>query len=659
MEKDLTEEEKSTIESFDIWLRAKDIFMHNNFTLCEKFDIEDINQGEIGNCYFLSTISAMAEYADRFKDIFISKDKSENGCYQIRLFLNGVPKIIVLDDYFPTKKNQVGWQLAHCEQTEIWVNLLEKAWAKINGSYASTIAGLPSEAFSVLTEAPCFSYINKKYSSNEFWKIILDADKQEYIICTNSKSDLPEMTGLVRGHAYTIVSAYEYKEIKLLKLRNPWGSFEWTGDFSDKSKKWTEELKKFVGYSNRDDGIFFMKIEDFLAYFPYTFICKYKSNYFYEYKKFDQENRDDFIACKLIIKENTHTVITLHQKQQRFFKKIKNYKPAYGSIILAKYDKTKNPNYEYFGSDCSNQEKIHFELDNLEPGEYHIFANIIWPYSNNPCRYTISVYSAKKIIIESINMMEIPHNYFLQILNNFIVKKKFEKELDSSSLQKGKEDPKTVGYEIDYSFRNNKTGFFIMKFTNYRSNEFLKINLEIKKNDKLYLCKLNIDGFVTLQENNIDENTVISKYEILVGKNSNQIISWKLLEHPGRAEFNVINCTNCFCSEIPHNFRSQKDLILKFIEENMDNTKEQQLEENLFLKEMEYFDSIMFVVFNKNKDYNYKVKLKFSDCKNIANEGDPQKIMFVNADNKNYCFLKKQNSILLAEYKLCYSLKRI
>jgi len=588
----------------------------------------------------------------------------ENGCYEIRLFLNGVPKIVVLDDHFPVKKNSVNWHLAHSKQNEIWVNLLEKAWAKVNGSYASTIAGLPSEAFAILTEAPCFTYYNRKNTVDELWNIIADADKEQYIICTNSKGDVPEITGLVRGHAYTIISAYELKGLKLLKLRNPWGSFEWTGDYSDKSEKWDDELRKFVNYQNKDDGIFYMKMEDFMNYFPYTFICKYKNNYQYEYKKFEQENRDDFIACKFNVNENTHAVITLHQKQQRFFRKIKGYKAAYGSIILAKYDKTRHPNYEFFSSDCSNQEKIHFEIENLEPGEYHIFVNINWTYSPYPCRYTISCYAKAKIKFENIINEELPHNYLLQIFNSFMKKKKQAKQLDSNSNTLTRagtqtDDPSVTGYEIDYSLSNNKTGFFIMKFSNYKKNQLLKVSLEIKKNDKLYLCKLNLDGFVTLEETKDEDDLTISKYELLVGKNSNQIIVWKLLDHPSRVDFKVMSCSSSFCDEIPSNFRLQKDLILKFIEENIDNTKEQELDQDgLFLKELEYYDSSMFVIINRNKRASFKVKLNFLDLENLVIDKDPHKILIIKSDSLEYCFLKKQNSTLKADYKLSYSVKR-
>ena len=39
---------------------------------------------------------------------------------------------------------------------------------------------------------------------------------------------------------------------KLIELRNPWGSFEWNGDFSDKSSKWTPSLRKALGSKDQE-----------------------------------------------------------------------------------------------------------------------------------------------------------------------------------------------------------------------------------------------------------------------------------------------------------------------------------------------------------------------------------------------------------------------
>jgi len=644
VEKDLLDEEREILDSYKYWHRAKTIFSTENFYLYEKLDIEDINQGEIGNCYFLSTLSAIAEYAERFKEIFISNKKAENGCYQINFYLNGKPKTVILDDYFPCKtEHRPYWSLAHCNSRELWVQLLEKAWAKVNGSYASTIAGLPSEAFSVLTEAPTFSYINSKYSVDELWKIILDADDRKYIICTNSNNNVEEMTGLVKGHAYTIISAYEYENVRLLKLRNPWGSYEWTGDFSDKSEKWTKKLREHVGVKNIDDGVFFMKIEDFKKYFPHMFICKYKNDYFYNYEKFHQDNRDQFICTKFNIKEPTDAVITLHQKQQRFYRKVPNYKAVYGSLILAKFDKEKFPCYEYYNSSCSNDEKIHFELENLPTGEYHIFANINWTYESR-CNFTISCYSEKEVKFEKLLNEEIPNNYLLQILNSFM-EKNVKKDFPSEK----------VGVQM--SLLNNNTGFFITKFSNYYTDQFLKINLNVSKNEKVYICKLNLDGLVTLDQK--EENGITkSSYEILVGKNSNQIIIWRLLDHPGRVDFRINNCSFSTSYEIPKNFLHEKDQVMKYIAEHLDHTNGQKLEENLILKELEYFDSIVFVVVNNNKIGNYIVKVEFENVGNLSLGNEKTKIMVVENMKRNYFLVKKNSELNNTKYSLIYSIKK-
>lgn len=57
-----------------------------------------------------------------------------------------------------------------------------------------------------------------------------------------------QAAGLVSDHAYSVISAVEVNhpddgQVKLLKLRNPWGHKEWLGDWSDNSDKWTPELR--------------------------------------------------------------------------------------------------------------------------------------------------------------------------------------------------------------------------------------------------------------------------------------------------------------------------------------------------------------------------------------------------------------------------------
>ena len=63
------------------------------------------------------------------------------------------------------------------------------------------------------------------------------------------ESKVIEDLGLVAEHSYGLISAVEVQDkdgnpVKLVKLRNPWGKFEWKGDWGDKSETWTDELKE-------------------------------------------------------------------------------------------------------------------------------------------------------------------------------------------------------------------------------------------------------------------------------------------------------------------------------------------------------------------------------------------------------------------------------
>lgn len=61
---------------------------------------------------------------------------------------------------------------------------------------------------------------------------------------TGKRPGKENTTGLVAGHAYTLIAVkMTSKGDKLMKLRNPWGNMEWTGDWSDKSPLWTQQMQ--------------------------------------------------------------------------------------------------------------------------------------------------------------------------------------------------------------------------------------------------------------------------------------------------------------------------------------------------------------------------------------------------------------------------------
>ncbi len=54
--------------------------------------------------------------------------------------------------------------------------------------------------------------------------------------------------GLAGDHAYTLIGAYDLEGNRIVKVRNPWGQFEWKGDWGDNDYKWTPSMKKAVNF---------------------------------------------------------------------------------------------------------------------------------------------------------------------------------------------------------------------------------------------------------------------------------------------------------------------------------------------------------------------------------------------------------------------------
>ena len=50
-----------------VWKRPKDVYGEGNFSLFDKIDSNDIKQGYCGDCYFLSSVSSIAEFPDRIR----------------------------------------------------------------------------------------------------------------------------------------------------------------------------------------------------------------------------------------------------------------------------------------------------------------------------------------------------------------------------------------------------------------------------------------------------------------------------------------------------------------------------------------------------------------------------------------------------------------
>ncbi|KAK3262125.1 hypothetical protein CYMTET_29002 [Cymbomonas tetramitiformis] len=203
------------------WLRPEEIFPRKELKLFDGIDPSDIRQGQLGDCWLLSAFSSLAEFPLVVKSCFVTRKMNAEGYYK-----------------------QAVWRFSNTGAH----------------GYDRKTTG-------------------RSFNTNSFWKKLVTYDEKDYIMTLASHgqdeyseggSGPQEKTGLVGGHAYSLIAVKEVGRFRLLNVRNPWGSFEWGGDWSDGSPLWDQypEVKEAIDPSmDFTDGDFWMDYDTALEKF--------------------------------------------------------------------------------------------------------------------------------------------------------------------------------------------------------------------------------------------------------------------------------------------------------------------------------------------------------------------------------------------------------
>ncbi|VEN47945.1 unnamed protein product [Callosobruchus maculatus] len=272
------------------WRRPNEIANNPQFFV-EGFSRFDVQQGELGDCWLLAAAANLTLYKRLFFQIVPDDqdfDEKYAGIFHFRFWQYGKWVDVVIDDRLPTYQGQLVF-LHSTEDNEFWSALLEKAYAKLHGSYEALKGGSTCEAMEDFTGGVTEMYEMEACPPNLF-QIVLKAYERSSLMGCSIEPDpnvleaqTPE--GLIRGHAYSI-TCVKYVDIStpnvagkipLLRLRNPWGNeSEWNGAWSDGAPEWrfiSEEEKEELGLTFDNDGEFWMSFKDFQKHFSRLEIC--------------------------------------------------------------------------------------------------------------------------------------------------------------------------------------------------------------------------------------------------------------------------------------------------------------------------------------------------------------------------------------------------
>lgn len=414
------------------WRRAGDIYnittdnqLQKQLKLFDGISPEDINQGGLGDCWLCSSIACIAERPQLIQRLFITKNINSFGIYQIQLCRDGIWQSFVIDDFLPcdiTQNKPIFIHSSHHQDNsngsekdidnknishEIWVCMVEKAYAKSFGAYDQLISGLCRDALVDLTGFPVQSFRfnqdpnnihhtgnsdenetksrDEDLDSKELWTNLLTWSVDDLVLMTascNSNSDDPNISeifasyGMTSGHAYSLMDAKEKLGYKLIRLRNPWGSgTEWKGKWCDESELWTEQAQKEFEYEpnlQRSDGTFWMELTDFMQFFTSIDICFARTDWVscrvQSNIEYDGKTLKNYPCFDLEIKDGICEYIGIHQQDTRSLHI--NFEQNLSIVGIIVDCATNDVIEERINASV---DRDNFDKIDLEPGNYKIY----------------------------------------------------------------------------------------------------------------------------------------------------------------------------------------------------------------------------------------------------------------------------------------------
>ncbi|KAH8051505.1 calcium-dependent cysteine-type endopeptidase [Aureococcus anophagefferens] len=264
----------------------------------------DVGQGALGDCWLLSSLSVLANFPELVRRLVWAADdsgRSAAGVFAARLCLAGEFRSSPSTTRCPPRGGRRG-----VDAGALWPAIVEKAAAKLHGSYGALDSGNAAEALGLLTGLPTRTWpkihdmLKKTGGLDELHGALVHAHRSGFIISAScgftglgadeaQEEKIYDRVGLLNAHEYAVLRVVDVTvgagKARLVQLRNPWAKREWRGPWSRGGPEWAAlpEAARAMLDDGRclasDDGVFWMALADVAKYFHEVTVCRLRRNF--------------------------------------------------------------------------------------------------------------------------------------------------------------------------------------------------------------------------------------------------------------------------------------------------------------------------------------------------------------------------------------------
>lgn len=385
------------------------------------------NKGELFSHYthFYHSISLLTQIPGLIEKIFKTKTINPENYYELYVYIKGEYQILILDDFFPVVKGTSSLRFAKPVKEEIWLPLLEKAFAKTHGGYGSLISCDASDVISTFTGAPV-EKINVFDIDNEDLKNLLIKNKNIsyiYLLPNDNSKDI----GLVQKKVYQLMEIYDISNDEnkdnntvVVKIKNMFEYNKYRGKWSNDGDLFTSDIKSKVNFNPDEKMVLYMSLDYVRKFFKQIHIiykifdCNIKQLSINQYNINTPQvfnlflPNDSLVSFSLIIKSNNNNELSDYEQS---LIKTQIIQPA--CICISQYNPSEKNKFIGFDG-CYNSYEFPETARELKAGFY-----VIWTY--------IAIEFCKE---------PIPNQYDLKVCSHEYFKLKYQKDDNKYHLLK-------------------------------------------------------------------------------------------------------------------------------------------------------------------------------------------------------------------------------